>query len=94
MGNELTPNLEGFARVELDGDAGLDGEGHSGGHNHIPSHLERTSNADHVLSSEMVPEADVPACTGEMEMKARSRNRNRAMIVRRSEPMKLSVLPI
>ncbi len=92
MGNELTPNLEGFARVELDGDAGLVGEGHSGGHNHIPSHLERTSNADHVLSSEMVPEADVPAYTGEMEMKARSRNR--AMIVRRSEPMKLSVLPI
>ena len=40
----------------------------------------------------MVPEADVPAYTGEMEIKARSRNR--AMIVRRSEPMKLSVLPI
>jgi hypothetical protein len=40
----------------------------------------------------MVPEADVPAYTGEMKMKARSRDR--AMIVRRSEPMKLSVLPI
>ena len=50
------------------------------------------SNADHVLSSEMGSEADVPAYTGEMEMKARSRNR--ATIVRRSEPMKLRVLPI
>ena len=92
MGNKLTPNLEGFARVELDGDAGHVVRVTPEDTTTFPVTWNGLSNADHVLFSEMVSEADVPAYTGEMEMKARSRNR--AMIVRRSESMKLSVLPI